>query len=454
MRELSPQQKNMVIKLFLEGYSYDEIANKFGVAKGSITNIIEELRTGNIILPADIAGYLDFLRKLAVDIKKNNTNVSELMSCLMIRNKLKSVGVSYDQLDSWIDICRQIASEDVTNGQFINAALELARLMSKTGMSYESVVGEFTKKSEELQSTKAEIDRCKEQVDELRHSLTEKRKHNIRRVRALDKELAMAVKNHDKSKEIMRMDLEKHMAENKMSWEKVDLAVSIFDKKLSEVGLTQTQIEEISKALTASGQLSVTISEQEAQSKMLSSELEDLSQKVDRSRKALQEINEQYAETKHAANSGRQQLEKVKNDYNWANAELEKAMKIVPQINASFTVAKLVFGFISDPKQLSAYDLDRFVMLMIAIRRKRLGRDPNKVKDANGKIICQCEVPVIWFDLNRDKYPEDLDGARQFLADLIFPLVKDRFVPKSEYETLQHIKNVEMMMDLVKRGIK
>jgi hypothetical protein len=81
----------------------------------------------------------------------------------------------------------------------------------------------------------------------------------------------------------------------------------------------------------------------------------------------------------------------------------------------------------------------------------RLGRGPNRVTDANGKVICECEVPIIFLDSDQDKYKADPNSARQFLADLLLPLVKDRFVPKSVYETLERMKNVEMMMDLLKR---
>lgn len=451
MRELAAQQKSMVIKLFLEGCSYDEIARKLGIAKGSIANIVEEIRTGSLPLPNEIAGYVDDLRKIAVDMKKNNTNVSALMPYLMIHNKLKSTGISNHQIESWIDICRKIASEDVPNRQFVEAALELARLTSKTGMSHESFIRDYAKKLEELKSTKCKTVKYKKQVGELRRNLTKQRRHNIRCIQSLEKELAVATENHYKSKERMRADLNKHLAENKLSWEKVDTVIAILDKKLSEAGLTQAQVEELSKKIAAAGYLSATISRQEVQSKQLSSELENLSKEKGQTKKALQEINEEYAKVKYALISRIQELEKVNNDYNWVNAELSKIAEIVPQIDCSMKLAKLLLGFLTDPQKLSAYDLDRFVKLMISIRQVRLGRGPNQVKDAKGKVICECEVPVIYFDLDQDKYKAEPDSARQFLADLLFPLVKDRFVPKFVYETLERIKNIEMLADLVQQ---
>ena len=41
MRELSVNVKLRAAKLFLTGYSYDEIARQIGISKGSVVNIID-----------------------------------------------------------------------------------------------------------------------------------------------------------------------------------------------------------------------------------------------------------------------------------------------------------------------------------------------------------------------------------------------------------------------------
>jgi predicted nucleic acid-binding Zn-ribbon protein len=451
MRELPLEKRTKVIKLFLEGFSYDEIAEQLGVAKGSITNIVEEIRTGSLPLPTDIAGYVDDLRKIAIDMRKQNSNVAEILSCSKIYNKMRTMGISNQQIEPWLDICRQISTEDVTNRRFIDSALELARLTSQIGTGYESIIDDYRRRSEEIKSIYAEIAKNKKSIKKLKLDLEKQKTLTTRGIQSLEKELASARESHSKSMRETQADLDNYLAENKLSWEKVNTVIAIVDKELSKTGLTQNQVREISNKITAIGYLSSAIAEQEAQHEKLNFEITNLSEKKEQSSNALREINKEYTKIQDNLNVKRDEMERVNKNLNWANAQLAQIIEEVPQITHSMALAAILLRFLTDPQQLSAYDLDRFVKLMMSIRLARLGRGPNQVKDAKGKVICECEVPVIYFDFDKDKYKADPDSARQFLADLILPLVKDRFVPKSVYETLERMKNVEMMMDLVKQ---
>ena len=46
MEKLSIKKRLLVIRLYLQGLSYGEIASKANVAKGSIGNIITDLKAG------------------------------------------------------------------------------------------------------------------------------------------------------------------------------------------------------------------------------------------------------------------------------------------------------------------------------------------------------------------------------------------------------------------------
>jgi len=447
MRELSLEKRTRVIKLFLEGFSYDEIAKQLGVAKGSIANIIDETRMGDSPSLNDIAGYVDDLRKIAVDMRKHNSNVAEILSCLKIYNKMRSMGISNQQIEPWLDICRQISTEDVTNRRFIDSALELARLTSQMGIGYESIIDDYRRRSEELKSMYAEIAKNKKSIKKLKLDLEEQKTLTTQGIQSLEKQPASAKENHNKSMREMQADLDKYLAENKLSWENVNTVIAVLDKELSKTGLTQNQVREISKKITAIGYLSSAITEQEAQHKKLNLEITNLSGKREQSSNALREINTEYTKIQDNLNVKRDELEKVTKNLNWANAELAEITEKVPQITHGMALAVILLRFLTDPQQLSAYDLDRFVKLMMSIRLARLGRGPNQVKDAKGKVICECEVPVIYFDLDQDKHKVDIDSARQFLADLVFPLVKDKFVPISLYDSATNMEKFKMMVD-------
>ena len=46
MQELSTNKKMRIIKLYLAGFSYEEIAKKVGVSKGTVSNVIAALKAG------------------------------------------------------------------------------------------------------------------------------------------------------------------------------------------------------------------------------------------------------------------------------------------------------------------------------------------------------------------------------------------------------------------------
>jgi len=48
MKELAPSKKALVVRLFFDGYPFDEIARQAGIAKGSAVNIVDQLRDGSL----------------------------------------------------------------------------------------------------------------------------------------------------------------------------------------------------------------------------------------------------------------------------------------------------------------------------------------------------------------------------------------------------------------------
>ena len=46
MEKVSAKKKVSLVRLYLSGLSYDEIAVKAGVSKGTVANVVTELKTG------------------------------------------------------------------------------------------------------------------------------------------------------------------------------------------------------------------------------------------------------------------------------------------------------------------------------------------------------------------------------------------------------------------------
>jgi transposase len=178
MKELTINQKLKVIKLFLSGLSYDEVAQQVGIAKGSVVNIINEFREGYIILPPGVAEYVDALRKLVVDMKKHDTSITQLKGYVKLHAKIKEMGVDIEHADVWLDACQDIFTSSTTNNQFVKAALELAELTSGTGLSYTEVITDHATKlatskqlDKEIGKKKVELDNLKSQYKEEKNRL-------------------------------------------------------------------------------------------------------------------------------------------------------------------------------------------------------------------------------------------------------------------------------------------
>jgi hypothetical protein len=140
MKALSDITKAKVIELFLKGLSFDEISLQQGIAKGSVENIIDMFRDGELPIPPGMAEYVDELRHLVVDMKKQKIIVAQVKSCFNIHKKLLKMGVNSTQVEQWLDMCQDIASSAASDNQFIQAAIELAQVTASTGFSYKALV--------------------------------------------------------------------------------------------------------------------------------------------------------------------------------------------------------------------------------------------------------------------------------------------------------------------------
>lgn len=157
MKKLDTIKRDEIIRLFFYGNTYDEIVDRTGVGKGSVTNIIEEFRNGTLGLPMDIISYVDELRRVAVDLKKNRTNVAGMKVHLKLQARILEMGVSESELERWLDICRNIAHPNTSTEHFVQAALELSKLTESSGMNYSAITEDYELKRDNLQNLQNEI---------------------------------------------------------------------------------------------------------------------------------------------------------------------------------------------------------------------------------------------------------------------------------------------------------
>jgi len=61
MRQLTEKKKLEILRLFLEGYSYEDISAKSEVAKGTVVNAVNDFKNGRFPAFTDVADLVDVL---------------------------------------------------------------------------------------------------------------------------------------------------------------------------------------------------------------------------------------------------------------------------------------------------------------------------------------------------------------------------------------------------------
>ncbi len=136
---------------------------ELGIAKGSVANIIEDFKAGELqIAPNE---YLDALRELALDIRKQHINVKQLKMYSTIHQKLIKMGVSVDEVDDWLDVAEDLATEAASMKSFVSAALEISWMEMETGLDSVSLVAEYKSRAEALQKLKGEVENTTAKLD-------------------------------------------------------------------------------------------------------------------------------------------------------------------------------------------------------------------------------------------------------------------------------------------------
>ncbi len=193
MRELTEKKKLQILRLFLEGYSYDDISTKSDVAKGSVVNTVNDFRNGRFPAFADVAELVDVLRELSVELRRRGGGVSEALLGIAFFFRLSEMGVTPEKLWLWESMCREMSPPEAPLQEFTAAALELFRLTQETGESYDSVAATWSElhtESESLEREVQDLRSTKEELERTQAILTEDIERLMEEKRALDTAVA------------------------------------------------------------------------------------------------------------------------------------------------------------------------------------------------------------------------------------------------------------------------
>jgi len=193
MKGLTERKKLQILKLFLEGYSYDDISNKNDVAKGTVVNVVNDFRAARFPAFTDVAELVDVLRELSVELRRRGGGVSEALLGNAFFFRLNEMGVTPEKLWLWEAMCREMSPSEEHLQEFTAAALELFRLSQETGESYNSIAvkwSELHTESESLEQGMEGLKSAKEELETTQANLTKDVQRLMEEKDALDRAVA------------------------------------------------------------------------------------------------------------------------------------------------------------------------------------------------------------------------------------------------------------------------
>jgi len=445
MKEITINTKLKVIKLFLSGLSYDEIAEQTGISKGSVVNIVNEFREGGLPLPPGMTEYIDQLRSLVVDMLKSGANVPALKNYLKLHARLQDMGVSGEQLEQWLDICQNIASKEVSSNQFVQSALELAQSTSGGGLSYADVVADYSTKLDASKQLDEDIGQKKEDLDQLRARIKEEKQQAGDTLKSINEAIATAQERFQEQKKGIDAQLNQYMAQNQLFWGKVNLVMSLLQSEFTKANLTQDEIVGITKEISGIGSRAAYLKKLGKIKEELESSIDQLTAEEAQFKSSVDKLGSVNNKLSNSILENEQKKEALSQQLKEQEDEMARLESVISGHRDIINVSHLILELMLAPESVPDSDIDQLTRLMLYVRQHRLGIDPAKIKTVNNEMIYECRIPVWYF--GPIKYGADVKEVRLELATLLAPCLKDEFVTKFEWSQEQHKAAMQEFLD-------
>ena len=134
MERLTAKKKLAVVRLYFSGLSYDEVAAKTGVSKGTVANVVAELKAGVIPEAADVGEHIELLRELSLDLKRSNLTAGQCAIGLILLTRISECGLDPADIDRWPMILKMVRNEDDTK-EFVRLIYSIQEVQQRSGLA-------------------------------------------------------------------------------------------------------------------------------------------------------------------------------------------------------------------------------------------------------------------------------------------------------------------------------
>ena len=309
MERLSARKKSALVRQYLSGLSYDEIAVKSHVSKGSVANVVADLKAGNFPEAADVGEHIELLRELSLDLKRSKLSPGQCATGLLILNRINESGLDPADIDRWPMILKSVSNEDEAQ-EFVRLVYSIQEVQQRTGLDLEALgnkAQELERKASALEPMSDKLKDCKKQLAEL----TRQREELATTVAGLDEKYKLL---NPRVKDLERREqaLSRRIAHMEPKAQEAETTLSILNgeiQRLNDIGLSLEELAGLNDRLRVIAQHHA-IEPSELKSRLLH-EMETMD-KVLALEALIQTRQKELDRTEQAINKGKKEIETTK----------------------------------------------------------------------------------------------------------------------------------------------
>jgi myosin heavy subunit len=363
-----------IIKLYLNGLSYSEIAAKVGISKGTVSNTIGDLKAGKFPEAGDVSEQIEALRELGAELRKNRMTVSQAAIGAAALARLHELGLEPIDLERVKDMSRSLPPDTDLPG-FIRTALAFDNTYRRTGLSFE----ELETKAAGLEGTVSHLEPLAQQAKEQQHQVEEldRQKQGLTaEIGAMEKRLqSITSVVEDKetrdlalAKHVSRLEQRAHDADEKLVAARKDLQI------VASIGLSLEELTGFTQRLSGVAQRHG-IKRVELRERLLS-ELEQLEKGLGLESETKKD-QEKLAGTKQSLSEARKELATVQTAVETLHREeasLQAAIKEAKETvrKEIMAILPIASGTVAQLKQQLAGAVHQALIEVLQLREKAL----------------------------------------------------------------------------------
>jgi predicted nucleic acid-binding Zn-ribbon protein len=249
MERLTAKKKLAVVRLYLSGLSYDDIAARSGVSKGTVANVATELKAGMIPEAADVGEYIELLRELSFDLKRSELTPGQCAVGLILLKQIAECGLDPADINRWPMILKSVRNEDDIN-EFVRLVYSIQQVQQKSGLSLEALdnkAHELEKKASDLEPVSDKLEDYKKELVELTRQ-REKLASSVAMLEQKSKLLSPRIKDLERREQT----LSRRIADMEPKAQKAETALSSLKgemQKLEDIGFSLSELGEFNEKL-------------------------------------------------------------------------------------------------------------------------------------------------------------------------------------------------------------